>query len=117
MTPLVALAAPLALWQVYSKRSVNRWQFPAGLLLATIVQVASYRAGPFHPAHNGLPLDVVATALMVATAHRVVMSSMLGFINAMQASGKGIVWIPLLSPLAVVTSSSSFFRVIDLYPL
>ncbi len=97
MTPLVALAVPLALWQVYSKRSVNRWQFPAGLLLAMIVQVVSYRVGAFRPEHNELPLDAVATALLVATAHRVVMSSMLGFINAMQASGKGIVWIPLLS--------------------
>jgi hypothetical protein len=96
-TPLVVIAAPVALWQTYANRKKNRWPLPAGLVLAALCQIAIYFEIAVRPKADGRTLNAMITALLVATAHRVVMSSMLGWKMAFRLMSARLTWVPLLS--------------------
>jgi len=96
LTPLVLIVAPIAAWQVYRNRRSNRWQLPTGYLLAIAIQAAVYWTSAAHASRNGLTPQALITALLVASAHRVVMSSILGARPSFSLMAERAAWAPLL---------------------
>ena len=96
LTPLTVIVAPIAAWQIYRNRQSNRWQLPTGYLLATVVQVAVYLISAVPADQKGSSLQAVITAFLVAAAHRVVMSPILGLRPSISLMAQRVAWVPLL---------------------
>jgi hypothetical protein len=96
LTPLIVIVAPIAAWQIYRNRHSNRWQLPAGFLAATAIQAAVYWTIAAHTDQKGWSPHALITALLVASAHRVVMSSILGPRLSFSLMAQRAGWAPLL---------------------
>jgi hypothetical protein len=96
LTPLSVIVGPIAAGQIYRNRRSYRWLLPAGVLLATLVQVAIYLTSAAHADQKNSSLQSLITAFLVAAAHRVVMSSMLGLRSSMSLMTQRVAWVPLL---------------------
>jgi hypothetical protein len=96
LTPLTVIVAPIAAWQIYRNRQSNRWQLPTGYLLATVVQVAVYLTIGVPAGQEGPSLQALITAFLVAAAHRVVMSPILGLHWSISLMAQRVAWVPLL---------------------
>jgi hypothetical protein len=97
-TPLAPLAAPIALWGLWRNRSEGRWAFLTGLLIGAGIGAAIHLH--FRSPAPVVSAGAVATALMVATAHRVVLSPIMGFLPAWHAATVNDLLPPLLAIVA-----------------